>query len=269
MSWRPRSSSLGYYFACSQRAAFDRGIADGLYSPEMRKADLLSPYASLGTVIHFYLQDGLRCEFPGPAKDFAPGPEEYIAAAKLFGNNRETMMKAVEASARAAAQHMPVLPGGVHWMAEVQVDAGPDYAPGHIDFLSSDRAILVDLKTTTRKPLNGRMKRAALIQCVNYAVQAGASWMRALYVDSKGGEWAMPIDMDCKGAPFLEIAAQLPKLVRRLTGDTLYADAYPALLNHDCFDDFCPYTGVCHDVLVPKAADTFTAPTAPMGRIAL
>lgn len=269
--WRPRASSLGYFWLCTQRAAFDRGIAEGVFKPEIRDDSPSKPYASLGTVIHFYLQDGLRARFPGPSKDYAPTTEEVTDAAKLFGGDTVSLMRAVESSARAAAAHMPALPTGVHWRAEVAVDAGPHLAPGHIDFLSSDGSIIVDLKTTRTKPYGGRMKREALVQLTNYAMNAGASWGRAIYVDSMGGSWCTPIDIDWTKEETQVIQQEIPRLVKRLTDPSLYDTAYPGPLDDSCGDMFCPYTRVCRDAIVPRAASEFTRkePLAPTGAMVL
>lgn len=267
--WRPRASSLGFYWMCSQRAQFDRGIAEGVFPSEIRDDSPSKPYASLGTVIHFYLQDGLRAVFPGPSKDYAPTEAEYVDAAKLFGGDRMSLMRSVESSARLAATHMPKLPAGQHWLAEVAVDAGPHLAPGHIDFLSSDGSIIVDLKTTRTKPYGGRMKREALVQLTNYAMNAGALWGRAIYVDSMGGSWCTPIDIDWTKEETQVIQQEIPRLVKRLTDPSLYDTAYPGPLDDSCGDMFCPYTRVCRDAIVPRAAPEYTkrealAPTGAM-----
>lgn len=262
--WRPRASSSGYYWACSQRAAFDRGISEGVVEPGIKDEDTAKPHAALGTVIHFRLQSGVRAVFPGPEKDFAPTEEEYAAAATLFGGDRDRLMEAVDASARAALVHLPKLPPGVHWLAELAVDAGPSVPPGHIDFLASDHSIGVDLKTTSRKVT--RMKRAALIQTAAYALAAECNWWRVLYVDSLTASWATPIDIDFTKDEHRLMLEQLPKLVDYWRGDTLYDTAFPGPLDDTCGDNFCPYTRVCRDAIVPKAAPSKrdTLPTGGM-----
>jgi hypothetical protein len=258
-TWRPRASSLGHYWACSQRAAFDRGIHEGIFSPDMKEDNPIKPNAALGTCIHFFLQDGLRAVFPGPSQDYAPEEDEYESASKLFGGSRQDLMRAVEASARLAAQHMPKLPNGSHWRAEVAVDAGPHLSPGHIDFLSSDGAILVDLKTTSRKPSGGRIKRSDLIQVTNYALNSGAQWAMILYVDSMCADWCMPIPIPYDTNE--PIRTNIPKLVRYLTGPTLNDTAYPGPLNDDCNDTFCGYTKICRDEIVPRGERDYSNTT--------
>lgn len=49
MTWKPRSSSLGGYFNCDFRAAFDRAIAEGKLE-EIPQTP--SAYADFGTCCH-------------------------------------------------------------------------------------------------------------------------------------------------------------------------------------------------------------------------
>jgi hypothetical protein len=258
--WWPRASSSGYYWGCSQRAAFDRAIHEGKLTVEV--ADTAKPNAALGTVIHFILQDGMRAMFPGPSKDFAPTPEEYEAATSLFGGNRDRMIAAATASARSALAHVPVLPPGVHWLAEPTVSAA-NCPKGHVDLISSDGVIICDLKTTRIKPT--RIKRAALIQLASYCLATGARKVRAIYVDSLTASWCVPIDVDFdkeeEPAMVLEL---LPKLVQYWTGGTLFDTAYPQMLGDACGDDFCPYTGICRDKFLKKADVHFNKPFEPL-----
>ena len=255
--WRPRASSSGYYWGCSQRASFDRGIKEGLFPETLKQDSPVKPYAALGTVEHFILQDGMRAKFPGPAKDFAPTPEEVTQAASLFGGDIPAMYKAATASARLALAHVPKLPEGVHWLAEPTVDGGDYCPPGHIDLIASDFSIICDLKTTSRKVT--KLKRAALIQLASYCLATGARKARAIYVDSLTASWCTPIDIDFhedfEASLLLEM---LPKRVEYWRGDTLHDTAYPMILGDACSDDFCPYVGSCRDILMPKAASQFT-----------
>jgi hypothetical protein len=259
--WKPRASSSGYYWGCSQRAAFDRARHEGLVDLEVE--DTAKPNAALGTVIHFILQDGMRAKFPGPAKDYAPTPEEYAAAASLFGGDRDAMIRSATASARLALAHVPPLPAGVHWLAEPEVEA--DNCPkGHIDLISSDMKLVCDLKTTRLKP--SRIKRSALIQLASYCLATGARKVRAIYVDSMAASWCVPIDVDFEAELEPAIVLEtIPKLMKYWTGDTLFDTAYPQMLGDACGDDFCPYTGVCRDKFLKKAESTynqrFVAPT--------
>lgn len=268
-SWRPRASSSGYYWACSQRASFDRAVHEGLLPAELKDDGGPKPYAALGTCIHYILQSGMRAKFPGPPKNFAPTQEEWEQAASLFGGDMAAMKKSAEASARAALAHVPKLPDGVHWLAEPTVDGGEYCPPGHIDLIASDMSILCDLKTTRIKPK--RMKRAALIQLGAYCLATGARKVRAIYVDSMSASWAVPFDADFsdegKDALILE---KLPELVKYWRGPTLHDTAHPGLLDDQCSDDFCPYTSICRDELVPKADSQFTrSAPLPLGGITL
>ncbi len=264
--WWPRASSSGYYWGCSQRAAFDRAVHEGLIEADV--VDTAKPNASLGTVIHFILQDGMRAVFPGPSKDFAPTPEEYAAAASLFGGNHDRMIQAATASARLALAHVPALPAGVYWLAEptVRCANGPK---GHIDLISSDNKLICDLKTTRIKP--SRIKRGALVQLASYCLATGARKVRAIYVDSMAASWCVPIDVDfeAEDEPAL-VLELLPKLTAYWTGDTLFDTAYPQMLGDACGDDFCPYTGICRDKFLPKAESKFNQRfEAPSGKATL
>ena len=250
-AWRPRASSSGYFWSCSQRAAFERGVAEGSLDASVREDNGAKPNAALGTLIHFRLQDGMRAKFPGPAKDFAPTEEERAAALTLFGSEAD-LDKAVDAAARAALALVPKLPEGVHWLAEPTVDGGEFCPPGHIDLLASDNSIVVDLKTTRIKPT--RIKRGAVIQLGAYCLATGARKALAIYVDSLKASWAVPIEVDFnEGQDAALVLEMLPKLVAYWRGPTLNDTAYPQLLDSTCSDDFCPYTRVCRDSIVPKA----------------
>lgn len=256
-AWRPRASSSGYYWLCSQRAAYDRAVSEGLVDSSLRDDQGPKAYAALGTLIHFRLQSGMRAKFPGPERDFAPTEDERAQALTLFGGDPGRLDKAVDGAARAALAHVPKLPEGVHWLAEPTVDGGPLVPPGHIDLIASDRSIIVDLKTTTKKPT--KMKRAALIQLGSYCLSTGVKVARAIYVDSVGGgSWCTPIDVDFSdGKEASLILDMIPKLVAYWRGPTLYDTAYPGPMDDSCGDDFCPYTKVCRDAIVPKAAACF------------
>jgi hypothetical protein len=155
---------------------------------------------------------------------------------------------------------VPKLPEGVYWLAEPTVDGGEYCPPGHIDLIASDNSIICDLKTTSRKVT--RMKRAALIQLGAYCLATGARKARAIYVDSMGGSWCTPIDVDfTEGGESALVLEQLPKLVEYWRGPTLYDTAYPMLLGDACGDDFCPYTKACRDAITPKAAAAFNRRT--------
>ena len=259
-AWRPRASSAGYYWACSQRALFDRAVAEGRLPAELRKDSGPKPNAALGTCIHFHLQSGMRAKFPGPPKDFAPTEEEYATAASLFGGSRSALDSAIEASARLALAQVPKLPEGVFWRAEPTVDGGPLCPPGHIDLVASDNSIVVDLKTTRVKTT--RLKRGALVQLAAYCKGAGATKARAIYVDSMSASWCTPFDVDFTGESAL-VMEQLERLVAFWRGPLLEDLAYPGLLDDTCGNDFCPYTAICRDVLAPKAEAQYNRKSRP------
>lgn len=301
-SWRPRASSLGAFALCDQRAAFERGVAEGILEPGIR-SDSISPYAALGTVEHFHLQDGLRCQFPkrdkgwlarhqkevgeiardyfggdmgaalsafasGDPLAFAPTKAEIAAAESLF-NSADTMMGIVRDTVRAAADQMPKLAPGVVWLAEPFVDTSKDLAPGHIDFLASDNSWIVDLKTTSRKPSGGKVKTEAFWQLCDYHLQTLAPKGRVLYIDSKGGEWTLNVDIDFTSDIVQDFLPNVPKLVKYLRSNGLYDAAIPRLLNSQCSDSFCPYTAICRDALMPKGNERGIGAPMPGGEVTI
>ncbi len=60
--WKPRSSSIGYYMQCEDRARQDRMYYEGTL-PDHVRPPFDSPKASLGNCGHFVLQDGIRGVF--------------------------------------------------------------------------------------------------------------------------------------------------------------------------------------------------------------
>lgn len=268
-SWEPRASSTGYYWACSQRASFDRAIHEGTLEASVRDDQGPKPHADLGTCIHYVLQSGMRAKFPGNPKDHAPSAEEWLSAATLFGGDLDATRAAAEASARVALTLVPKLPDGVHWLAEPVVGGTDECPPGHIDLIASDNSIICDLKTTRMKPK--RMKRSALIQLGSYCLATGARKARALYVDSMNAAWAVPFDVDFnEDAEAGLIIEMIPRLMRYWRGNLLHDTAYPGLLDDQCSDDFCPYTKICRDVLIPKSESSYNKPLPlPLGALSL
>jgi hypothetical protein len=293
---------LGAYALCSQRAAFDRGVSEGMLDPKIR-SDHFSPYAALGTVEHFHLQDGLRCTFPsrdkawiarhqgeirqiaidyfggdmgatvsafahGDPLAFAPTKAEIASAQSLFDSN-DTMMGIVRDTVRAAADQMPKLADGATWLAEPFVDTSKDLAPGHIDFLASDNSWIVDLKTTSRKPAGGKVKTEAFWQMCDYHLNTLAPKGRVLYVDSKGGEWTLSVDIDFTSEIVQDFLPNIPKLVKSLRSKHLYETAFPQLLNQQCSDSFCPYVSICRDALIPRGNDKGVGGHVPSGEVSL
>lgn len=252
--WRPRSSSLGGYFACDQRAALDRAIHEGLMPPVPQEP---APFADLGTIIHHRLQTTMGCVFPaGPAEP--PKPEMYECAASLFKDDRALLDAAVERATGTAFKGMPPTPDGKPWMAETDVAAPHTDITGHIDFLSQDLTVIGDLKTTARKPDHNRIKPAHMYQLAAYAIlvedvlHGRPEKAFVLYVDSLKGAWYMRIWIDLTTPDFRDFMEQVRKYARSLRSPDLFDRAIPRL-GQGCSSNFCPYVGICRDKLIPPA----------------
>ncbi len=262
--WYPRPSSMGYYFSCDYRAALDRAIAEGVAPPEAvalfaAKQATPSPHADLGTCIHFTLQDGLLCEFGKP--DAAPTPEQWANASLLFGGDLDRTHKAAFASATLAAAHLPKLPDGQRWRAEVPVSNS--VTQGTIDLLSPDGEELWDLKTTSKPPLGGHLKAPHLYQVLTYR------WLckkrnrpmpkrgGVVYVDAVGAAWAHAIKLDFTDPAYDELTENIEQYARYMRSGRLFGQAVPSLGSH-CSDDWCPYTGICRNRFLKPLSTGFT-----------
>lgn len=272
--WKPRASQLGAYMQCSYRAAFDRALEEGVLDlPEgtaaaVAEAKASSPYADLGTCIHYHLQAGLGCEWPNkrPATDFAPTPEQLVNASQLFKGDVATTGAAIREAAVRAAAGMPASPDGKPWLAEVGVSL-PNYS-GHLDFLSQDGSVLVDLKTTSRPPETSAVKPSHLVQVLAYA-HAVNHLRRAitvrriyvLYVDSLRASWHLLMDIDPLAPGIVEYSQKVQEYIAFLRSSRLYATAWPAV-GHAC-SEWCPYTSICRDQYRAGTGSLQNKPAAP------
>jgi hypothetical protein len=244
--WKPRASSLAGYLYCQARAAYDRAYAVGdLEAPPAGERD--TKYADLGSLIHLNLQYKLGCLFdetPDPNS-----PEQFASAAKLFGDNLDRLRLAVDAAAAAGAAAMPAAPDGLPWRAEVH--AKSRILTGHIDFLSQDGTVLIDLKTTSRKPDHNRVKGEHYAQMLAYKLLV-PSIQRAhiLYVDAQQARWTMlspPIDFTSEAA--VDQLARLVPFLKRIRSRRVYQSI--AAPGGHCSGCFCPHTAICKDRLIP------------------
>jgi CRISPR/Cas system-associated exonuclease Cas4 (RecB family) len=264
--WRPRASSLGYYAACDARALWDREHALELEALGLEEEREHKPAADLGTVEHFLLQDGVRAKFPGDPREYAPDRDTVECAASLFGGDEEEMFRIARKTVTAAAPCLPVLPDKIGWRAEVEITTA--LLSGHIDFLSSDRAVIVDLKTTSRPPENKQIKREHLIQMYAYYLLVRNTCKVAplrgvvIYVDSRGGSWTLPIHIDFTTHEAEAFAGVVQDYIRYLRSRSLEKFAFPRL-STKCKDLFCPYFGDCHKLFVPPPGTMSEKPEAP------
>lgn len=256
MTWKPRSSSLGAYFNCDFRAAFDRAIAEGKLDAIPQEP---SAYADFGTCCHYKLQTSVGAIFPDG--NHAPSGEQRAVAAGLHADGKlDEMIDRVAACARAA---LPVSPDGKPWLAECGFKL--PFISGHIDFLSQDYSTIGDLKTTSRKPDHNRVKPEHLWQGVAYKigvmdkfkVEPKTLWF--LYVDSQRGQWAMLVNVDLQSDAIREMEHHARQYIKYLRSAKLYTQARPRMGMH-CSGGFCPHIARCKDRFLPAPAPIIEAP---------
>lgn len=248
--WPPRASAIGNYASCLARAANDRAIHEGKM-PDTRKASSTS-YADLGTLMHFELQAGLGCVFPGPTADYAPDEDTWLSADRLCGHNREATTRRVRRVAEVAAQHMPKLPPGQVWYAEQAWSMAT--LTGHTDFRSFDATQGVDLKSTTSKPPKNQVKYEHLWQMAAYYILNGTPLWLVLYVDSAEAAWVVPVWIDFRLPGLRAFAEQARAFIHFLNSDALWDAAWPAIGAH-CSKSWCAYRHECHDMYVPVTGE--------------
>jgi hypothetical protein len=308
--WRPRASSLGVYSSCLWRAVQDRLVYEGQQAEPPKQDDTSA--ASLGTCIHFTLQDGIRCNFPakrlvedvgsfalkinkledegqpldattltpgevtlleatdehfdrdlsaadqafrvGDPRCFQPTKIEWEDAAKLWSGNIDICREQVRTAASLGAARVPPLPAGQRWSAEDELEN--EYTTGHTDFLSPDRKVLGDLKTTAKPPQGGWIKPAHLMQMTAYHLLTGAERCWVLYLDSMKGRWVNIVWIDFLTDGMKFYAEQVEAFCRFLMSDKLFDVAYPNLGDH-CVYSWCRYKSTCYSTIMPRPGSLY------------
>lgn len=272
--WRPRSSKVGYYMQCTERAWLDRRINEkaltfaDLGLPDDAEQKSSAP-ADFGTVAHWTLQCALRAGFPADgvftptawddavALSKRPAPEVWTSGAKLF-KNAALMESTLRKITAAGVTRLPRK--GAKWLAEAGFDVG--ILTGHIDLLTDDFEDIVDIKTTGTAPVGGKVKPSHLWQLVAYAVgvlgSTGVMPKRGhiLYIHNRG-------DWICRSNPVEftpELTGFLVQRIKAVTGEhasLLRAPAFGAAC-----DDFCSYVPHCHRHL-PRGAHVIDLDNVP------
>lgn len=239
---------MGGYMSCDMRAALDRLIEEGRM-PDIRDKSM-SPYADLGTCIHYTLQDGLRCTWPKTSAEHKYTELQLLTAAELFSNDLQKTLNIIQRTAAYAAGFVPKSPDGKPWKAEHKFIT--PVLSGTIDFLSEDHTVIGDLKTTSRKPKNNKAKYPHVIQMVCYHLLTGAKSGWILYVDASGASWNTLVEIDFTTDAMQELAQQVAAYAKYLRSVHLAKIAVPRMGDH-CEDNFCPYRLQCRDRFQPKA----------------
>ncbi len=246
----PRASILGAYFACDFRAGLDRARAEGKLVLDI--VDEPSARADFGTCVHFALQTMMKCAWEDDQELHRPDEAQIINARNMHAD----LPTAVNSCAMLAQGAMPKLPEGVYWQAEYAFEAKA--LTGHIDFLSSDGEVILDLKTTARKPDHNRIKPGHLYQLIAYYLLVTNKTGKApsmgyvLYADSERHNWTLLLPFDFRSPAAQELIETVVEYVRYLTGPDLAQRAVPRMGN-TCAGDYCPYTSICRDKYIPPS----------------
>lgn len=255
--WKPRASAIGSYVKCLWRAANDRAIHEGRMPAEAKVERGGTAYADFGTCIHFILQDGMRCTFPGDPREFAPKAEEWTSAASLFGSDMALTQERARASAMLASRNLPRAPDGRPWRSEDEWEN--EFLTGHTDFLSENEEIIGDLKSTSRPPPHKRIKYEHYVQVCGYKLlRPKAKRAFVLYVDSMKAQWTTLVWINFEDPNVQFFVERVADFCRFLMSDKLWDAAYPNLGDH-CHDTWCGYKHACADVFLPAAGTEFNA----------
>jgi hypothetical protein len=243
---KPRTSKLGYYIQCGRRALFDDLVDQGLLAPDPASG-APSPYADLGTLIHYHTQGILGATWPAGETDasMAPDQAQLDNACTLF-SGPTTRDLAVMKSANLAAAVITRLTDHP-WLAEPAYDDGS--LSGHLDLLSADGKHIVDIKTTSRQPEKNQIKPEHLAQLAGYRLlQGSADFGHIVYVDSTKGAWVAVHTVDFTSPAMVVYLDDMRSFVHQLNAGLV--GTIPNL-GHHCVTGFCPYKAICRDKLMP------------------
>lgn len=252
--WKSRCSNAGVQTICGFSGELLKKIYEGKQAVLDDMDFSSSAYADLGTVIHNELQIRLGCVMQ-TRLDEAMDPM-WDNAATLF-KSMEDLEATVETVVGHALAVFPKAQDGKPWVAEPEDEL--EDLTGHLDFESQDQSEIIDLKTTARKPDNGRMKPLHAYQLVSYWELRGkkAKTGRILYVDSLKGAWALltdPIDFQ---NPLVQ---EFSEGMKKRRGDLMSGvKQFPTPGEH-CKSGFCAFrkSRVCYEGIIPPGGQVFT-----------
>ena len=286
-SFHPRASAVGYYMRCARRFALDRQLSLGLTTladlglPTTTLDRTSSPPADFGTYAHWVLQCAMKAQFKSKMNDFSfsgwdqpaaenAKPDDSVLAhgAQLFSGGPTQAHDMAVQMARLAAARMPKADG---WMAEAY-GVIPKFLGGHIDFLSADWLNIVDLKTTGTAPTNGKIKPAHAWQLAAYALLVYSATGvlpengYIMYVHSRG-EWvcrSQPIEFHSPaGQQMLDFLHEKLDEMRRASPRS----AFTPSMSDECDKDYCPFTSICRDKMIPRGSAIVRTPEPELASI--
>ena len=263
--WFPRSSSIGNYFSCLQRAAFDRAIHHGLLNveelglPEQGCHD--TKYADYGSVVHHAWQSLVASTFGSKEPTIEEQLAMRTAASRLTSDDLELLDDSVNRAAQQARDAMPVNWEGLDWVAELDCKPKGTNLTGHIDLYCGETGQFIDLKTTGRKPDHNRAKPSHLYQIAAYSILLKKMGLKSntgylLYVESVRARWAILCEIDCTTPEWLEFEEHIESFLKFLTSAQLFKQARPNIGSH-CTAQFCPYASICRDKYLPGPGQVF------------
>lgn len=263
----------------------------------MARADAIDPdeperdtcNMSLGTCIHFEVQDGTRCQFAPQnmlwlnsdedeterEQDFAEisdrffgGDDAACVQAHLAGDSRTHAPKLREYAdaaklfgGSASETRERIRASAV--LAARHIPASPDGKPwisetehenefvtGHSDFWSQDGTVLGDLKSTAKPPTHAYIKYEHYGQLAVYHNLTECLRSWVLYVDSMRAAWITLVWIDWTQPGPAAYARHVADVCRHLCSDQLFERALPRLGPH-CKDTWCPYYSRCHQRMMP------------------
>lgn len=251
-----RASSFAGYVACDYRALLDHQIQAGELAPSPPHS---SPYAALGTITHYFSQRAVNARF---IEEPTISSEDWSLAASLFGDDLTTLQRVVDLNARRVVEMLP----SMSWTAELAVET--DRLTGHLDLINDDRTVMVDIKTTARKPDHMLTKPEHLVQMAQYRLLVPT--LRKCYVpyvDSLKAGWGILCEIDFTTDEFVTLLSRYERYCEYLNNrDLLQAMAVPRM-GPACKSLFCPHRERCLDthirepgILYESAAARVTAP---------
>jgi hypothetical protein len=241
--WRPRASSIGYYYLCQWRAAADRAIAEGYAEQEIHEAhtenkERISPYADLGTIAHWLAQTALAAQFPGLPEQHKYTSGHVKVAASLFGGQESKALTAAAAAAGRAVRSINDRIGtGRTWLAEVPLE--DQWGTGHCDLM--DDEYVCDFKFASRAPSGPKFVH--ILQLLRYHIFTGRPKGALIYADMLKDTWGSLYLFDFTEPRVQDLCLEMRAFLNVISDPELLARIARPTPGDAC--DFCPYSKIC------------------------